>query len=693
MTHLIRTVSPMYRHLWLVSLLLLIPAANHAQDINFDFEDAELRSVIQAVAEFTGRNFLVDPTVDGKVTVVAPEPLTEEEAYRVFQSVLEVNGYLTVEGDGVIKIVPEDKGKLGGAATQEQVSGAGDMITRVVHLEHVRAERLVPILRPLMPAYGHLAGDAKSGALIITDRSANVERLVSIIRHLDRPARTGEVELVTLTHASAEELALLFNRLHQVTSAEGANSNGAAIIADPRTNSLIIKADADTRKQIKALVMELDTPASGRGNTHVVYLKNASAENLVQVLESSLKNSGADGDSIARNVSIKADPETNALVVTATQADFAILEQVITKLDVRRLQVYVEALIAEVDARTIQEIGVQFGVGDGVRADSRGVVGATNLGTTTGSTLAEVLSNPLAAGAGLSLGFVDGTITLPDGTEVYNLSALAKALEGESDANVLSTPNILTMDNEQAEITVGQNVPFITGSFSQISQGTAVENPFQTIQRKDVGLTLRIKPQITEGSAIKLEIYQEVSNVAQRGEARDIVTNTRSLSTTIVAENNQMVVLGGLIQDDISNNEQKVPLLGDVPILGQLFRYKNRTRKKTNLLVFLRPQVIRGPADMDKPTRGKYEYLGRLTDRDVFKEEEEDESPLQEWELISGDGTAEAPAAEQQEGSADDISLQEASPDDVEMEITGSDAHQPASGQQQTQTPVAEQEV
>ena len=693
MTPLIRTVSPMYRHLWLASLLLLIPAANHAQDINFDFEDAELRSVIQAVAEFTGRNFLVDPTVEGKVTVVAPEPLTEEEAYRVFQSVLEVNGYLTVEGDGVIKIVPEDKGKLGGAATQERVSGAGDMITRVVHLEHVRAERLVPILRPLMPAYGHLAGDAKSGALIITDRSANVERLVSIIRRLDRPARTGEVELVTLTHASAEELALLFNRLHQVTSAEGTNGNGAAIIADPRTNSLIIKADADTRKQIKALIMELDTPASGRGNTHVVYLKNASAENLVQVLESSLKNSGADGDSIARNVSIKADPETNALVVTATQSDFAILEQVITKLDVRRLQVYVEALIAEVDAQTIQEIGVQFGVGDGVRADSRGVVGATNLGTTTGSTLAEVLSNPLAAGAGLSLGFVDGTITLPDGTEVYNLSALAKALEGESDANVLSTPNILTMDNEQAEITVGQNVPFITGSFSQISQGTAVENPFQTIQRKDVGLTLRIKPQITEGSAIKLEIYQEVSNVAQRGEARDIVTNTRSLSTTIVAENNQMVVLGGLIQDDISNNEQKVPLLGDVPILGQLFRYKNRTRKKTNLLVFLRPQVIRGPADMDKPTREKYEYLGRLTDRDVFKEEEEDASPLQEWELISGDGTAEAPAAEQQEGSADDISLQEASPDDMEMEITGSDAHQPASGQQQTQTPVAEQEV
>ena len=653
MISLIRAVFPLHRRLRLYLVLAVISGTVSAQDISFDFEDAELRSVIQAVAEFTSRNFLVDPSVEGKVTVVAPELLTEDEAYRVFQSVLEVNGYVTVDADGVTKIIPEEKGKLGGVFPHERPAGADDMMTRVVHLEHVRAERLVPILRPLMPAYGHLAGDAKSSALILTDRAANVERLVNIIKRLDRPARTGEVELVPLSHASAEELALLFNRLHQVADTEGAGVNGAAIIADPRTNSLIIKADADTRKQLKALALELDAPASGRGNTHVIYLKNASAENLVAVLESSLKNaSETQGGNIARNVSIKADPETNALVVTATQSDFTILEQVIRKLDVRRLQVYVEALIAEVDTRTTQEIGVQFGVGDGVRSDRRGVVGATSLGTVPGTTLAEVLANPLAAGAGLSLGYVDGIITLPDGTEVHNLNALAKALEGQSDANVLSTPNILTMDNEEAEITVGQNVPFITGAFSQINQGTAVENPFQTIQRKDVGLTLRIKPQITEGSAIKMEIYQEVSNVAQRGEARDIVTNTRSLSTTIVAENNQMVVLGGLIQDDVSNNVQKVPLLGDVPLLGQLFRYKNRTRKKTNLLVFLRPQVIRGPKDMDEPTRDKYEYLGRLSDQEAFKDNDDAHSMLEEWELITGDpGVDSADPAEQQPGT------------------------------------------
>ena len=656
----------------LAPVLLAFSLAVSAQDINFDFEDADLRAVIQAVAEFTGRNFLVDPTVKGKVTVIAPRRLTEDEAYRVFQAVLEVNGYVTVEAEGVTRIVPEEEGKLSGLFPPDPESGADDMVTRVVHLTHVRAERLVPILRPLMPAYGHLAGDAKSGALILTDRAANVERLVAIIERLDQPARTGEVELIALSHASAEELAQLFNRLHQGNGPDNPAADGVALIADPRTNSLIIKADADTRREIKALAMALDSPAAGRGNTHVVYLRNASAENLVAVLESALKHdSGQEEGGLPKTINIKADPETNALVVTAAQSDFRIIEQVIRQLDVRRLQVYVEALIAEVDAQTTQELGVQFGVGEGVRGDRQGLVGTTSFDT--GTSLQSVLTNPLAAGAGLSLGFVDGTITLPDGTEIYNLNALAKALEGQSDANVLSTPNILTMDNEEAEIIVGQNVPFITGSFTQISQGTAVENPFQTIQRQDVGLTLRIKPQITEGSAIKMEIFQEVSNVAQRGEARDIVTNTRSLATTIVAENNQMVVLGGLIQDDISNNVQKVPLLGDLPLLGNLFRYQSNKRRKTNLLVFLRPQIIRGPNDMDAPTREKYDYLGRLTARDTFREDEAAPTPLEEWELITGAGPAVAPDSEEQE--------------------TGLDAEQPAPEQQQEEALVDEQEI
>lgn len=620
--------------LLLLGALLAPGVGAQTRTVNFDFEDAELRAVIQAVAEFTGKNFLVDPNVKGQVTVVAPSALTEEEAYRVFLSVLEVNGYVAVADAGIIKIVPAEKGKLSGLADGAQGSDGDGMVTRVIRPEHVLAERLVPILRPLVAPYGHLAGDAESGSLILTDRAANVARLLDIIRRLDMPAKGGEVDLVSLTHASATELAELFNRLHRQDAAD-ATGGGATLMADRRTNNLIIKADADTRREIRALAMALDTPAQGRGDTHVIYLKNASAENLAQALESALSHEQTEaGQDSTDKLHIRAEPETNALIVTASQSDFRIIEQVIRKLDIRRLQVYVEALIAEVDAQVTQELGVQFSIGDGVRGNRRGVVGATNFDT--GTSIQSVLTNPLAAGAGLSLGFVDGVITLPDGTEIYNLTALAKALEGQSDANVLSTPNILTMDNEEAEIVVGQNVPFITGSFTRINQGAAVENPFQTIERQDVGLTLRIRPQITEGSAIKMEIFQEVSSVAQRGEARDIVTNTRSLSTTIVAENNQMVVLGGLMQDNVSNNAQKVPLLGDLPVLGNLFRFRGRTRKKTNLLVFLRPQVIRAPMDMDQPTRDKYDYLEQLTELDAFKDSETRLNPLQDWELITG---------------------------------------------------------
>ncbi len=615
----------------------------HSQTVNFDFEDADLRVVIKAVAEFTGRNFLVDPEVKGRVTVVAPRPLTQEEAYRVFQAVLEVNGYVTVESQGVTKIVPEVEGKVHGPSPPGAGESRDDMVTRVIHLEHILADRLVPILRPLVPTYGHLASETQSGTLVLTDRAANVERLVGIIERLDRPTRTGEVELVTLVNASAQELAGLFNRLHQGDGDKKGAAKGVALIADPRTNSLIIKADAAARREIKALAVELDSPSVSGGDTHVIYLKNASAENLVEVLESALEEGAEDRQGgLLQKAVIRADAETNALVVTASRSDFSIIRQVVEKLDVRRLQVYVEALIAEVDTETTRELGVQFGVGDGVRSDRQGVVGATNF--TTGTSLQSVLINPLAAGAGLSLGYVDGTITLPDGTEIYNLNALARALEGQVDANVLSTPNILTMDNEEAEIVVGQNVPFVTGSFAQINQGTAVENPFLTIERRDVGLKLRIRPQITEGSAVKMKIFQEVSSIAQRGEAQDIVTNTRSLETTIVAENNQMVVLGGLMQDDLSNAVQKVPLLGDIPLLGNLFRYRNRARKKTNLLVFLRPQIIRGPQDMDEPTRNKYEYLDQLNELPAFKESEETATLLEEWELITGNQVNTPPA-------------------------------------------------
>jgi general secretion pathway protein D len=612
-----------------------------AQEVNFDFEDANLRAVIQAVSEFTGKNFLVDPRVQGKVTVVAPTPLTEDEAYKVFQAVLEVNGFVTVEADGVVKIVPSEEGKIRNTSVYDEDPRPNndDIETRVLRLTYVNPERLVPILRPLVPSYGHMAADSESSSLIITDRAANVDRIVSIVSRLDRPAESGEIEVIPLMYASAEEMSDLLGRLYPT---EGGD---ITIMEDGRTNSLIVKADVSTRNEIKNLTQDLDVPTEITGDTHVIFLNNADAENLVEVLQNMVSSNSSQGSTETSNTEITADPETNALIIQASKSDFDVIKQVIEKLDVRRLQVYVEALIAEVSTDFAREFGLQFQTGDGLREGTRGVVGGT--GFDVGTNIQGAVANPLATGAGLSIGFIDGTLTLPDGSEVVNLAALARALDTQSNANILSTPNILTMDNQEAEIVVGQNVPFVTGGFSQISSGTAIDNPFQTIERRDVGLTLRIKPQITEGSSIKLEIYQEVSSVAQRGEARDIVTNTRSLTTTVIAENDRMIVLGGLIQDDISQNRQKVPFLGDIPILGQLFTYRSNLRNKTNLLVFLRPRIIRATGDMDGPTRRKYDYLEEMTvDQKIRKSG--DTSPL----ILKWDNFEPAEEdAEQQAGS------------------------------------------
>ncbi|NNE38361.1 MAG: type II secretion system protein GspD [Gammaproteobacteria bacterium] len=614
---------------------MLVINAAMAQQVNFDFEDANLRTVIQAVAEFSGRNFLVDPRVQGKVTVVAPTPLTEEQAYKVFQAVLEVNGFVTVEADGAIKIVPAEEGKIRNTNVFDETPGANndDIQTRVLHLTYVNPERLVPILRPLVPAYGHMAADSESSSLIITDRAANIERLVSIVSRLDRPAETGEVEVIPLVHASAKEMSELLGRLYPT------EAGILTVMDDARTNSLIVKTDVATRDEIKNIARELDMPAERTGDTNVIFLNNADAENLVEVLQNMVGSNANQGEGISSNTEIMADPDTNAIIVNATKSDFNTISQVIENLDVRRLQVYVEALIAEVSTEFAREFGIQFQTAEGLESDNTGFVGGSSFGV--GTSIQDATLNPLGVGAGFSMGFIDGTITLPDGTEIVNLAGLARALDDQTNANILSTPNLLTMDNQEAEIVVGQNVPFVTGSFSQTNAGTAVQNPFQTIERRDVGLTLRIKPQITEGSAIKMEIFQEVSSVAPRNEARDIVTNTRSLQTTVVAEDNRMIVLGGLIQDDISQNRQKIPLLGDIPILGNLFSYRRNSREKTNLLIFLRPRIIRVSGDMDEPTRKKYEYLDELSAEQDMRQDDDTLPPLEEWDYIAPVGQPE----------------------------------------------------
>ncbi|MFA9462047.1 type II secretion system secretin GspD [Thiohalorhabdus methylotrophus] len=619
--------------------------------VNFDFENADIRAVIQAVAEFTGRNFLVDPRVEGKVTVVAPTALTEKEAYKVFQSVLEVNGYVTVQGEGVTKIVPQEEGKHRAIGVDKGAEG-DQMVTQVVRLDHVSAQRMVPILRPLVPPYGHLVAYPDTASLILTDRASNIDRLVQIIERLDQKTETGELEVIPLSNASAKELADMFGRLYSGKGGDQGKGR-VAVLADPRTNSLIVRAKKAIRDEIANLAKDLDAPTGTGGNTHVIYLQNADAEEMVKVLESTIseKKKGGQqqgGAGAVAGVTIKADPQTNALVVRASKSDYRTIQQVVEKLDVRRLQVYVEGLIAEVSADQAREFGIQWQAADNLDGGT-GVIGGTSF--TVGDSIQATTQNPLGIGAGLSVGYVNGTLTLPGGTEIINMAGLLRALQSRTSTNVLSTPNLLTMDNEQAEIVVGQNVPFVTGSYSSTDSGTAVQNPFQTIERKDVGLTLRITPQITEGSAIKMKIYQEVSSVAQKGEAQDIVTRKRSLETTVVAENDRMIVLGGLIQTDNQKNVQEVPLLGRIPILGNLFRYERRSKRKTNLMIFLRPRIIRGPGDMAKPTRRKYGYIEKLQKTEGL-DQKKTPPPLKQWERITpkkdlpsgsenGDGSAE----------------------------------------------------
>jgi general secretion pathway protein D len=502
---------------------------------------------------------------------------------------------------------------------------------------------MVPVLRPLLPSYGHLVAYSDTNALIITDHASNVGRLTNIVRRLDKPTQTGAVEVVPLVHASAKQMAETLSQLY--SGKKKGDSSSMSVLPDPRTNNLIIKADEATRTELKKLAQKLDSPTGSEGNVRVMYLENADAENLVKVLQEVVsKQSGKKGGGGRGEVALHADKQTNAVVVRASKSAFQTIEKVVDRLDVRRLQVYVEALIAEVSSERAREFGIQWQATEGLSGNNRGAIGGTSF--TLGDNIQDVAQNPAATGSGLSLGYVDGSLEV-GGEEILALGGLVRALETDSDSNVLSTPNILTMDNQEAEIVVGQNVPFVTGSYSQTNNDTNATNPFQTIERKDVGLTLRLTPQITEGSSVKMDIYQEVSSVTrQASNAADIITNKRSLDTTVVAENGEMIVLGGLIKTDRSTQQQMVPLLGRIPLLGSLFRYQTMDKQKTNLMVFLRPKIIRKNADMADPTTDKYQFLNRLREQQRGTSESQDPPPLEQWERIGPGTPTPEPAAE-----------------------------------------------
>ncbi|HYC37624.1 MAG TPA: type II secretion system secretin GspD [Usitatibacter sp.] len=624
------------------------PAAAQDEKITVNFVNADIQSVIKTVGQHTGRNFILDPRVTGTVNIVSDRPVSKDMLYELLLSTLRVQGYAAVESNGFVKIVPEAEAKTSAAPLAGDVRrGPGDrVVTQVFILQNENAVQLVPVLRPLVTANNFIAAYPNNNAIVIVDYASNVQRIQRIIESVDRPA-SGDVQIVKLQNASAIDIAQMLQRVVPETTPP-ANAPGtvpkAAVAVDSRTNSLIVRAEsAQLMNRIKALALGLDTPGAGNNNIYTVFLRNAEAVRIADTLRGLLSGSESSrtttttttpagqtatqttastttGNAAAAVAStpapssiIQAYPPTNSIIITASEPVYRGLRTVIDSLDQRRHQVYVEALIVEVSTGLAAEFGVQWNAGRNI-GDGQTLFGGTNFGTIPGQNIIGAALDPRNLGTGLNLGIIRGTLTIP-GTDIQvaNLQLLARALEGDSGANVLSTPNVLTLDNEEAKIVVGQNVPFITGSYTPTS--TSATNPFQTIERKDIGLTLRVTPQVSEAGAVKLKIFQEVSSVTRDKalvQSADIITNKRALESTVLVDDGQIVVLGGLIQDDQQAQVDKVPVLGDLPYLGNLFKYESRNRRRTNLMVFLRPVILKDEKAAASITADRYEYIRNI---------------------------------------------------------------------------------
>ena len=604
---------------WLI-FFLSIANVSAETGVTLNLKDADIQSFIETVAEITGKNFVVDPRVKAKVTVVSARPMDRKEIFQVFLSVLQVHGFATVEVGEITKILPDVNAKQGaGNVITNNTSVKGDeLVTRVIEVKHVAAAQMVPILRPLVPQQGHLAAYPGSNVLVVSDRGANITRLEKIIRKIDRPD-AQEIEVIPLQHASATEVVQILNSL-RTAAGQAAQTPGAPVLAaDERTNSILLSGDTTSRVRIRGLVAHLDTPIEGTGNTRVVFLHYAKAEEIAPILLGISEFENAEGGtttaSTREDVDIQADETNNALVITAPPAKFESLRRVISTLDIRRAQVLVEAIIAEVSTDLSKELGAEafvLPVGDNPEGPAFSSIN-------TGSLL-DVLQNPFSVAAGLTLGAID-----QDGDT--NWGVLLRALEGDASTNILSTPTLITLDNEEAEIVVAQNVPFITGQFTNTGSGTdSAVNPFQTIERQDVGLTLRITPQINEGNSVKLDIEQESSSISNSSVASDIITNERRISTSVLVDDRQILVLGGLTQDDHRDSVTKTPLLGDIPLLGNLFRSTTTSKTKQNLMVFIHPVILRDQHTATLATDSKYNFLrtrqleSKIEDRGLIKD-------------------------------------------------------------------------
>jgi general secretion pathway protein D len=574
-----------------------------------DFKDVDIQEMIKLVADITGKTLVIDPRVQGRINVISSKKLSASELYNLFLSVLEVQGFTAIEFGDVVRILPRQDARTS-AVPVNNFGKLGDdtYITQVIQLDNVSAAKVLPVLRPLAPQHAHLAAYAPSNAIIISDTVANIARLKDIIRSIDL-AGEAETSIVKLKYAQAETMVTLLQSLQRAEEKDDPANAKSSIVADNRTNSILVTADDVRQKKILNLIQSLDTPREQSGNVRVIYLEYADAEKVAEVLSkvvsgisklTSINSASSGGQPGASATTVEADPSTNALLITADTETLETLLPVIDRLDIRRSQVLVEAIIVEVRGDLNKQLGVEWAA----FKENRIVAGLTNSGNLAGVASAiQAGTNPIIP-SGLLLSFGIDNIE-SSGT---NFAGLVQFLESNSEANILSTPSILTTDNNAASISVAENVPFITGTFTNDSGST---NPFQTIERRDVGITLKVTPQISKGETLVLEIDQQVSNVSSQAisGASDIVTTVRQITTQVIAQNGEVIILGGLIEDQVTQTQQKIPLLGDIPYLGRLFRNDITDVQKSNLMIFLKSTIIRSPQELRGATAEKYNNI------------------------------------------------------------------------------------
>ncbi len=621
----------------------LIESNKRTGTVTLSFKDAEISDVVSAFSEALDKPFILDPRVKGKITLESPKPLLLDEAYKMFVSSLSLYGYVIVEGDSFNSVLPSIDAKTKAVEVVDGNKNKVGMITKIFRLSNQSATQIMGVIRALVPATNPITVNVASNSLIVTDSSDNIEKISKIISSIDDP-KVWFSETYTAQHMMINDLAVFVDSSINGINDKLKNSLGdhfkLTIIPSPRTNSMLLKA---YKKSIINLAVttakEFDKPTVNPSNVHVVYLKNADATKMAKTLQNlfgvkSPDNSNSinkDEAEITKNIinktfsdssnkyseiSIQAESNINAILVVASEPIFRQVKQVINMLDIRRAQVFLESLIVEISAERAAEFGVQFQYLNGLNSSGEQFFGGTNF-STGGDNLLSLLSNPASASSGLNIGVINGTVNVPGVGEVANLGLLIRALETQGNANIIATPTILTLDNEEAKIVIGQNVPFVTGQFTSSATGN---NPFQTVERKDVGTTLTIKPLITQDDVVKLKIFQEVSRVLDSelsSEFGTVSTTKRSIESTVLVEDEQFVVLGGLIQDQDAAGKNKVPILGDIPIMGNLFRYENKTRRKTNLFVFLRPVVIRSQNDANILTLDRYRVLKNISGKNT----------------------------------------------------------------------------